>query len=226
MFGLRSKFTKVSLVYLLIVQICGCAPRYQYTALAPVEGKSRTALGEYEAIKVGETAFNLYRWNIKSFAKDLENEGKLEKEDKREIKRLKKAKYPVFLLVVEKKKEDVITIDPSGIEAVFLSRFEEDTQSNLREIKKSISENILTEKVINLEGEEKSAIYIVFPYEVEEEHMLRIDMSGIKINGEATDLQYSFHATDTWEGRKRVLQYTGLGIGTIAVVVGVITFIS
>lgn len=225
MFGSKSKFIKVSVVYLLIIQLAGCASRYQYTTLAPVESKERTAGKEYETINAGSTEFKLYKWDIKSFTKDLEKNAKLDRNEKRELKKLKNEKYPVFLLVIEKKKEDVVTIDPSGIKAEFLSRYEEDTESNLTEIKESLSQNIITSENVTLKDEEKTALYIILPYSVEEEHMLRMDISGIKINDEPVELKYSFHASDTWEKRKRILQYAGLGLGVIGVVVGVIIFL-
>ncbi|RMF94323.1 MAG: hypothetical protein D6734_08085 [Candidatus Schekmanbacteria bacterium] len=225
MFGLKSNFIKISIISILMIQLCSCAPRYQYTTLAPVDNKGRTAESDYESIKVGSVDFKLYKWDMKSFIKDIEKNKKLSKEEKRKLKTLRKNKYPLFLLLIEKKKDDVVEVTPAGIKAVFLSRYREDIEKSFRDIESTLVDNLLLNDEVILKDEKKAAFYIIFPYSVKEEHMLRIDISGIKVNEEDVELKYSFHSTDTWEKRKRILQYTGIGIGAIAIIVGGISLL-
>jgi len=226
MFGSKRVFLTISISCLTACILFACAPRYQYRTLAPVKQDVRQATDAFETVKKGSVAFKLYKSNFADLRDDIAKIAGSPKAASQKLKTVKSEKYTIFKLVIEKKTDDVVQIDPAGIKALVLAEYEEKESLPIQGVDEVVDRDILAKSKINITGEGPKDIYIIFPYRLNEEHMAKIQLSSIKVNDEDFSTEFPFHGTDTWEGRKRAAQYTGMGLGAIAVIAGVVMFLN
>ena len=226
MVGTKRFFLIISLGCTAACTLFACAPRYQYRTLAPVKQDVRQATEAYETVKKGSVELKLYKSSFAELKQDISKIAGSPKQAAEKLQTVKSEKYTVFKLVVEKKNEDIVQINPASVRALVLSEYEEKEHTLFEGVDEGIARDILTKSQVNISGEGPRGIYIIFPYHLGEEHMLKVQLTSLKINEEDVSVEFSFHGTDTWEKRKHVAQYAGMGVGVIAVIAGVVMFLN
>ena len=230
------KGTKKSaaLILLSLFLIPECGPsQYKYVSLSPVESGPRKAYENYESLKNEDVEIRIERTFPYLVLERLKKEKKgneyslLEKV----LKRIDKIDYTLLNLKVINPKNKKVIIDPENFSIEFLGSLLEKEYKPISE--KDFSDLIKGEKTQGfedltsyflippkrIETSDDKEIFLLFPYEIKDEHMAILNLKDISIDNKGFDFEYLFYSADRYEKTKRVGKYVGMATGLIVIVV-------
>ena len=231
------RFIALIIGSLLLNASCGSS-QFKYLTLAPVEPSNRSAFENYESIKEGDVEIILARNSPDMALKKLKTEIKKNEYQVLEsiFKRIDKFDYTVFLLKITNKQNKKVVIDSVNLTLEYLGKL---VEKEIKPIDEKDFQNIIKLRERdeirnydyhflnfrkNLETEKDEEFFIVFPYKIKEEHLIKVSLKNVYIDNKEYDLEYLFYGADRLEKTKRVCIYGGIIGGTIAVIVGVVAF--
>ena len=227
----KKKAVAFILLFLFLNSSCGSS-KYRYLALSPLEQTQRKAYENYESVKNDDIEIRVARrlpdLILKSL-KTLKNENEYQ-EAKSVLKRIKKANYTIFLLSVVNDKNKKIVIDPQKLVLKFFGELTEKEFNpvkqkdfyDLTKIKADGTDNLnpdflISSKPLEISGNKE--FFLVFPYEINDEHMTRITLKDVLIDEKEYNFEYFFYSANKYEKAKRMAQYTGMVMGGVALIV-------
>lgn len=222
----------------LAATLCSCGVnRYSYINLSPAKEVIRKATGEYESITKDDVEIRLSRVDFEKFEKS--EKWKNKSDFMQLLKRLKKLKNTVFYLSIINDKGKELKLNPESVtirtlgeykESSYIPLATEDINSVIADLsgrkKKTVfsaglASYFLTASQTLTDVTEKE-YFLIFPYQSDEEQMVKVGFADFKIDNEPYDLEYSFFSADKLERTKRIATYSGMATGLIAIIVAVV----
>ena len=230
------KYTKNSvaliLLSLFLISACGSG-QYRYVPLSPLESGPRKAYETYESFKNEDVEIRIERTSPRLVLEKLKKEKKKNEYTllERVLKRINKTDYTLLNLKVINPKNKKVIINSENLSLEFLASLSEKEYKPVSE--KDFSDIIKGENLPSLddltpfflippkrvETDGNKEIFLLFPYEIKNEHMAILSLKNVSIDNKESDFEYLFYSADRYEKAKRLGKYAGMAIGLITIVV-------
>jgi len=224
----------VALILLSLFLFSACGPgQYRYVPLSPLESGPRKAYESYESLKNEDVEIRIERTSPRLVLEKLKKEKKENEYTllERVLERINKTDYTLLNLKVINPKNKKVIINPENLSLEFLGSLSEKEYKPVSE--KDFSDIIKGENLPSIddlapfflippkhvETDGDKEIFLLFPYEIKNEHMAILSLKNVSIDNKESDFEYLFYSADRYEKSKRVGKYAGMAVGLITVVV-------
>lgn len=227
------------LLSLFLTSSCGSS-QFKYVPLNPVDPGPRRAYTDYESIKNDDVEIKIERILPSLTLKKLKKEKKEKEYQALEkiLKRIDKSDYTLFSIQVVNPKNKKVIIDPENLSLEFLGSLlekeykplgENDFYKLMKAEKLPGSEDIASYFLIppkHAEVNDNKEIFLLFPYEIKDEHMAILKLKDVSIDTKKYDFEYLFYSADRYEKAKRIGKYAGMVTGVIVIVVAAVVILT